>query len=471
MKELKEKCGIFGVWDVPEASHMTYLGLFALQHRGQEGAGIVSSNHGVFFGHRASGLVQNIFSKENIAALQGSRAIGHVRYSTVGESSAKNLQPVWAESSTGDVAVSHNGTLTNAIGIRQELEDAGSVFHSFLDTEVIVHLMARAKGSPAERLEAALKKVEGAYSLLVMVRDGEKTRLLVARDPNGFRPLVLGRLGKGWVVSSETCAFDLVGAKYEREVEPGEIIEFSSEGMRAWKFLTIPEPTPCIFEWIYFSRPDSKVYGESVYEIRKKMGAILAQADQASGLKPDFVLPVPDSGVAAAIGYSQASGVPFELGLIRNHYIGRSFIEPHQSIRDFKVRVKQNPLPELLRGKSVAIVDDSIVRGTTSRKIIELILEAGAKEVHLRIAAPPTISPCYYGIDTPRKEDLIAARMTQPEIAKFLGVSSLRYLTMKEIYEGLGVKKKMCDACFTEKYPVFPKDPVPSCKSNLLTAK
>ncbi len=468
MKTLHEKCGIFGVWDVPEAAHMTYLGLFALQHRGQEGAGIISSDHGKFFGHRGSGLVDKVFSKDVIKTLSGERAIGHVRYSTVGESSTKNLQPVWAESSTGDVAVSHNGTLTNAIGLRQELEDSGSVFHSFLDTEVIVHLMARAKGSPAQKLEAALQRVEGAYSLLVMVRDGDRTRLFVARDPNGFRPLVLGRLGKGWVASSETCAFDLVGAKYEREVLPGEMIEFSSEGVKSIQFSSkSTEPTPCVFEWIYFSRPDSQVFGASVYEMRKRMGGLLAQQDAKENLKADLVIPVPDSGVSAALGYSQEAKIPFEMGLIRNHYIGRSFIEPHQSIRDFKVRIKQNPMASVLEGKSVVVVDDSIVRGTTSRKIIELIREAGAKEVHLRIAAPPTVAPCYYGIDTPRKEDLIASRMSVPEIQKYLQVSSLRYLSIENLYAGLGVKKKMCDACFTEKYPVIPKDPIASKSSQL----
>lgn len=459
--KLREKCGVFGAWDIPEAAHFTYLGLFALQHRGQEGAGIVSSDHGKFFGLRGSGLVQNIFSKEQILSLKGERCIGHVRYSTVGESSAKNLQPVWAESSTGDVAVSHNGTLTNAMHLRRELEESGSVFQSFLDTEVIVHLMARAKGTALERVKHALSRVEGAFSFLILVRDGEKTRLYVARDPHGFRPLVLGRLKEGWVIASETCAFDLVGAQYEREVAPGELIEFSSEGMQSLKWASPVEPKPCVFEWIYFARPDSVVFGASVYEVRKKMGALLAIKDRDESFVADMVIPVPDSGVAAALGYSQESKIPFELGLIRNHYIGRSFIEPHQSIRDFKVRIKQNPLVRTIKDQRIVVVDDSIVRGTTSRKIIELLREAGAKEVHLRIAAPPTIAPCYYGIDTPRKEDLIAARLSVSEIAQFLKVNSLRYLSTDEMYRGLSIKKSMCDACFTEKYPVAPKDQLP----------
>jgi amidophosphoribosyltransferase len=466
-KSLREKCGIFGVWNVPEAAHITYLGLFALQHRGQEGAGIISSDHGKFFGHRNSGLVEKVFSKAQIQSLFGERAIGHVRYSTVGESTTKNLQPVWAESSTGDLAIAHNGTLTNALKIRAELEETGSVFQSFLDTEVIVHLMARAKGSPLQKLQSALERVEGAYSLLVMLRDGDRTRMFVVRDPHGFRPLVLGRLGQGWVVSSETCAFDLVGARYEREVHPGEVIEFSMEGMQSFQLSPKVEPRPCIFEWIYFARPDSLVFGESVYEQRKQMGRLLAQGDRDRGLRSDLVIPVPDSGVSAALGYSQESGLPYEMGLIRNHYIGRSFIEPHQSIRDFKVRIKQNPQTSVLKGKSVVVVDDSIVRGTTSKKIIELIREAGAREVHLRIAAPPTISPCYYGIDTPNKEHLIAARMSEQEIQHYLQVESLRYLSVEEIHSKLSQKKSMCDACFTGRYPVIPQDPV-ATKSTLV---
>lgn len=456
---IKEYCGVFGCWDIPEAAHRTYLGLFALQHRGQEGAGIISSDHGRFRGHRGEGLVDRVFSKAKLETLKGERAIGHVRYSTAGGNHTKNLQPIWAESSDGDLAIAHNGTLTNANHLRRELEANGSVFQSYLDTEVIIHLVAKAKGSPMERLQEALARVKGAFSLLVLMRDQDKTRMFAIKDPHGFRPLALGRLDGGYVVASETCAFDLVGAQYERELEPGEILEFSKEGLTKEELIhKAPQQAPCVFEWIYFSRPDSHVFGESVYEMRKKMGALHARKDKAAGLQADLVIGVPDSGVPAALGYSHESGLPFEMGLIRNHYIGRSFIEPHQSIRDFKIKIKQNPLPKDLKGKRLVVIDDSIVRGTTSRKINQLLKEAGAKEIHLRIAAPPTISPCYYGIDTPRKEELIAANKSLAEIKDFLQVDSLEYLEMSEIYHSLQIKQKMCDACFTEKYPVTPEN-------------
>ena len=457
-EDFKDKCGLFGAWDVHEAAHIAYLGLFAQQHRGQEGAGIIASDHGRFTGNRGEGLVHTIFSKEKLNELPGERAIGHVRYSTAGGSVSKNLQPLWAESADGDIAVAHNGTLTNAVSLRRELEETGSVFQSYVDTEVIIHLMARAKGNHSEKLRAALSRIEGAYSLLVLARDGKHTRLFAAKDPNGFRPLVMGRLGKGVVFASESCAFDLVGAELEKELEPGEVIEFSREGMKSWCLLPkAKEAAPCIFEWIYFSRPDSVVFGQSVYEMRKKMGALLAKNDKEEKIEADMVIGVPDSGIPAAVGYAQESGLDFEMGLIRNHYIGRTFIEPHQSIRDFRVRIKQNPLPKNLRGKRLIVVDDSIVRGTTSRKIIQILKEAGAKEVHLRISAPPTKSPCYYGIDTPEKDQLIAANKSVEEIEKFLQVNSLRYLNAETMYEKLSIKRPMCDACFTEKYPVIPE--------------
>lgn len=454
----KDHCGVFGVWDVPEAAHITYLGLFALQHRGQEGAGIISSDHGRFNGHRGEGLVHSIFDKEKLQKLTGERSIGHVRYSTTGGSASKNLQPLWAESSDGDIAIAHNGTLTNSVQLRRQLEEEGSVFQSYIDTEVIVHLLAKAKGSPRERLKAALKRIKGAYSLLVMMRDEEHTRLFAVKDPHGFRPLALGKLKDGFVVASESCAFDLVGAEFQRELEGGEVLEFSRGKMDRWFLEEKADRTAaCIFEWIYFSRPDSQVFSESVYEMRKKMGQVLAQQDAEEGVEADMVIGVPDSGVAAAVGYAHASGLPFEMGLVRNHYIGRSFIEPHQSIRDFTVKIKQNPLPKNLRGKRVIVIDDSIVRGTTSKKIIQLLKDAGAKEIHMRVAAPPTISPCYYGIDTPQKNELIASSKTLDQIQEYIGADSLRYLGVNRIYQQLNIKKSMCDACFTEDYPVPPE--------------
>jgi len=454
----QDNCGIVGVWDVPEAAHITYLSLFALQHRGQEGAGIISRDHGRFTGHRGQGLVHSIFNKENIQVLKGERAIGHVRYSTAGGSISRNLQPLWAESSNGDIAIAHNGTLTNSAELRKRLEAEGSVFQSYVDTEVILHLIAKTHGSPRERLQKALEQVKGAYSLLIMIRDNDHTRMFAVKDPYGFRPLALGRLGKGWVVASESCAFDLVDARYERELNAGEVLEFSRNDYESWQLpVSVPRKAACLFEWIYFSRPDSLVFSKSVYEMRKKMGEALAEIDKHEGLQADMVIGVPDSGIAAAIGYSHQSGLPFELGLIRNHYIGRSFIEPHQSVRDFTVKIKQNPLPENLKGKRVVVIDDSIVRGTTSKKINQLLREAGAKEIHMRIAAPATISPCYYGIDTPQKSDLIAARMSEKEIGKYVAADSLRYLPIKKIYEKLKVEERMCDACFTEDYPVPPE--------------
>lgn len=459
MKSFKEECGIFGAWNVPKAAHVAYLGLFALQHRGQEGAGIISSDHGRFFGHRGAGLVSSVFKKGVLENLHGERAIGHVRYSTVGGNATKNLQPIWAESSNGDLSIAHNGTLTNAAELRAELEEEGSVFQSTIDTEVILHLMAKAKGDPRERLEKALSRIEGAYCLLVMARDGEKTRMFAVKDPHGFRPLALGRLGDGVLAASESCAFDLVGAKYEREFEPGEVIELSKNGERSWMISTEGKPhLPCLFEWIYFSRPDSIVFNESVYGARKKMGEALARQDQEDkNFQADMVIGVPDSGVAAALGYSHQSGIPFEFGLIRNHYIGRSFIEPLQSIRDFTVKIKQNPLPQNLQGKRVVVIDDSIVRGTTSKKINQLLKEAGAKEIHMRIAAPPTISPCYYGVDTPKKEELIASSKSVEQIRDHILADSLKYLSVEQIYDAIGVSKKMCDSCFSGKYPIQPK--------------
>jgi amidophosphoribosyltransferase len=456
--ELKDKCGIFAAWNVPEAAHVTYLGLFALQHRGQEGAGIVCASGGRFQGHRGEGLVYNVFSKATLANMPGERAIGHVRYSTAGGSLAKNVQPLWVESASGDMAVAHNGNLTNAIGLRHQLEKKGSVFQTRVDTEVILHLMACAEGDSAQKLRTALSQIEGAFSLVLLVREESETKLFLVKDPHGFRPLVLGRLGDGWVAASESCAFDLVGAELVRELEPGEVVEFSGKEVKSWFLSKKVAPAPCIFEWIYFSRPDSLVFGESVYEMRKKLGEILADEDKAVGFKPDMVIGVPDSGIPAAIGYAQASQVPFEMGIIRNHYIGRTFIEPLQTIRDFSVKIKQNPLRGSLVGKKVVVIDDSLVRGTTSKKINQFLRDAGVGEIHMRISAPPTMSPCYYGIDTPEKKELIAAMKSQEEIREFVAADSLKYLTMEAIKKRLKPKSSMCDACFTGKYPVIPKD-------------
>jgi amidophosphoribosyltransferase len=455
-KSWKENCGLFALWNVPEAAHLCYLGLFALQHRGQEGAGIISAMPSQFFGHRGSGLVSQVFSKEELHKLDGETAIGHVRYSTVGDHAEKNLQPLWVQAQWGEMAVAHNGTITNATALRKRLELEGSVFQSSVDTEVILHLFARTQGSFQERLNQTLSQVEGAFSLLFLWRHEGVTRMAALKDPFGFRPLWVGKRDSGFAVSSETCAFDLIGAEPWRELEPGEVMEFEGNETRTY-FLSrkAPRVAPCIFEWIYFSRPDSEVFGKSVYEFRKRSGEVLARRDCEEGLQADLVMGVPDSGIPAAIGYSQASGLPFEMGLIRNHYIGRTFIEPHQSIRDFRVKIKQNPLPANLKGKRVVVVDDSIVRGTTSRKINALLLEAGATEIHLRIAAPPTISPCYYGIDTPDERDLIAANKSIQEIESFTQVKSLRYMRIEDLRELQG-DRKMCDACFTKDYPEPP---------------
>jgi len=457
-KSWQENCGLFGLWNVDEAAHLNYLGLFAIQHRGQEGAGIISAESDRFRGHRGSGLVSQVFEKEVLGQLGGRSSIGHVRYSTVGESADKNLQPLWVQAQWGEMAVAHNGTLTNARILRTQLEKEGSVFQTSVDTEVILHLFARTQGSFRERLDQTLAQVEGAYSLLFLLREGNQFRMAALKDPFGFRPLCYGKFKTGFAVSSESCAFDLVGAEYQGELAAGEVLEFSDRGLERWKLSqTAPRKAGCVFEWIYFSRPDSHVEGESVYEFRKKCGQLLAENDRANQFEADLVMGVPDSGVPAAIGYAQESGIPFEMGLIRNHYIGRTFIEPHQSIRDFRVKIKQNPLPYNLEGKRVLVVDDSIVRGTTSRKINQLLRQAGAKEVHLRISAPPTISPCYYGIDTPTEKELIASNKSVEEIREYIAADSLIYLKPADL-KTIRPQQSFCDACFTKDYPKPPRD-------------
>lgn len=445
-------CGIFGVYGHPEAANLTYLGLYALQHRGQEGAGIATSDGEVLYYHKGMGLVADIFTQEVLKKLPGHLAIGHVRYSTAGESHPKNLQPLIFDYSKGGVAIVHNGNLTNAGSVRKALEADGAIFQSTTDTEVIVHLFARERRSQkaVERLISALGQVEGAYSLLVMT----EKELIAARDPYGFRPLLMGRLKKGWVVGSETCAFDLIGAEFVREIQPGEVVLFDGDGPHSFFPFPKVEPKQCIFEFIYFARPDSFLFGESVYKVRRQMGMELAEEAPAPA---EVVIPTPDSGLPAAIGFSQRSGIPLELGIIRNHYVGRTFIEPSDSIRHFGVKVKLNAVRDVLKGRSIVVVDDSIVRGTTVKKNMHMLRQAGAKEIHVRISSPPIVSPCFYGIDTPTKEELIAANLSIEEIREFLGVESLSYLSLEGLKRCVrGKETHFCYACFTGCYPVSP---------------
>ncbi|MBX3021297.1 MAG: amidophosphoribosyltransferase [Bdellovibrionales bacterium] len=449
-----EECAVFGVWGDPEAARMTYLGLYAQQHRGQESSGIVSLHDKQHIVHKGMGLVGDVFQESDLNRLSGAAAIGHNRYSTTGASLQYNIQPLSAHLLNGPVAVAHNGNIVNAHDLREELKTQGAIFQGTNDTECLLHMLARIPSNDIVGcLKEALPKLVGAYSLVLLTDD----RLVAARDPYGFRPLVLGRrpLGDGsfsWVVASETCAFDLIGAKLVREIEPGELVWFDQNGEHRER---IPGDTKrmakCVFEHVYFARPDSQVFGLSVYESRKRMGEMLARENKVDA---DIVVPVPDSGVPAALGYSRESGIPFELGIIRNHYIGRTFIQPSQSIRSFGVKIKLNPQSEVLKGKRVVVVDDSLVRGTTSQKIIRLIRSAGAKEVHFRIASPPTTGPCYYGVDTPGKSQLIAAQHTLDEIREFIDADSLAYLTTQGMMQAVrGDEKEFCAACFDGKYP------------------
>jgi amidophosphoribosyltransferase len=444
-----EECGVVGVFGHPEAATLAYLGLYALQHRGQESAGIVSSNGEALISHRAMGLVADIFDHATLATLTGTIAIGHNRYSTTGNTVLKNCQPFVVEWAHGALAIGHNGNLVNAELLREELEERGSIFQSTSDTEVIVHMIAGSAGRTlVDRLVDALQRVQGAYSLVMMTED----RLIGARDPAGFRPLVLGRLGDGWVLASETCALDLVDATYEREIEPGEIIEITADGVRSLRPFPVQIHRRCVFEYVYFARPDSVLFGRNVYEVRKELGRQLARE---SGVPADIVVPVPDSGVPAAIGYAEQAGLRFEMGLIRNHYVGRTFIEPSSSIRHFGVKVKLNAQREVLAGKRVVVVDDSIVRGTTSRKLVTMLRQAGAKEVHMRISSPPTRNPCYYGIDTPTRAELIASSQGLEEIQRYLGADSLAYLSLEGLFSFTrGRNDDFCDACFSGSYPV-----------------
>lgn len=455
-----DHCGVFAVYGHAEASNIAYLGLHALQHRGQESAGIVTSDGEGLFVHRAMGLVQDAFDAERLQELAGHIAIGHVRYSTAGGSHIRNAQPFAVDYARGSLAVCHNGNLTNADEVRRSLEDAGSIFSSTSDTEVLVHLVARSKEIAIEdRVIDALSRVKGAYSLLFLTKD----TVVAVRDPRGIRPLCLGVLSShrdAHVVASEPTAFDLIGAKYLRDVEPGEVIVIDPSGVRSLRLPVREEPKRCIFEYVYFARPDSSLDGRSVYEVRKALGRKLARERPADA---DVVIPVPDSGVPAAIGYASELGIPFELGLIRSHYVGRTFIEPRQSIRHFGVRLKLNPTPHVLSGKRVVVLDDSIVRGTTSRKIIKMVRDAGAREVHLRISSPPTEWPCYYGIDTPTRGELIASSHAVDEIARYVTADSLGYLSLEGMLDAVtsvGAATSdpdpahFCHACFSGRYAV-----------------
>ncbi len=441
-------CGIFGIYGHPEASNITYLGLHALQHRGQESAGIVSADGHGLHARREMGLVQEVFGARELEALAGSSAIGHVRYSTAGVSQAKNAQPLTMQYAGGKVAVAHNGNLVNAQTLRARLEAEGAIFAGDSDTEVIVHLMARSRVKKLEdQIVEALRQVVGAYSLIFET----PSQLIGVRDPYGFRPLVLGRLREAYVLASETTALDLVEAEYVREIEPGEMVVIDNAGLRSSKPFQSVRPARCVFELVYFAKPDSVLFGSSVYETRKALGRQLAKEQPA---RADLVIAVPDSGVPAAIGFSQVSGIPYDVGLIRSHYVGRTFIEPQQSIRHFGVKLKLSAVREVLRGKRVVVVDDSIVRGTTSRKIVKMIKAAGASEVHLRISSPATRWPCYYGIDTPVRQDLIAATHSTEEIATYVTADSLGYLTVEGLGQAVGdpAWKTYCNACFTGNY-------------------
>ena len=454
--KFREECGVVAIYAHPEAEKLAYLGLHALQHRGQESAGIVSSDGLSLRAHKAMGTVADIFVEDVLAKIHGSLAIGHTRYSTTGDSALLNAQPILVQSNKGSIAVAHNGNLVNAQEIRHRLEAQGSIFQTTSDTEVLVHLIALSREHTLpEAMADALRRVEGAFSLVMVSTD----RVFAARDPRGFRPLAMGRIPAAdgakqdtIVFASETCAFDLIGATYERDVKPGELVIVGPEGINSRFYSPSQAQSSCIFEHVYFSRPDSLVFGRAVQVSRENLGRQLAHE---APVDADIVVPVPDSGVTAALGYAAESGIPFRFALIRNHYVGRTFIEPQQSVRDFGVKLKLNPVRSLLEGKRVVLIDDSIVRGTTSKKIVRMIRNAGAKEVHMRISCPPTISPCFYGVDTPSKSQLIAANKTVEEIREYIGADSLAYLSLEGLKKacGDGEKTTYCTACYTGKYP------------------
>ncbi|HEY8228684.1 MAG TPA: amidophosphoribosyltransferase [Pyrinomonadaceae bacterium] len=447
MDKLHEECGVFGIFGHPEAARLTYLGLYALQHRGQESCGIVASDGSDLRLERAMGHVSEAFNQSHLDRLKGASAIGHVRYSTAGEVSILEAQPFLVTCQHGQISVCHNGNLPFAREARMRLEHEGAIFSSTSDTEVVLHGVARSRKTVREAIPDVLRETEGAFSMLFLT----PRELIAIRDSRGFRPLALGRLGDAWVLASETCAFDLIDARYVRDVEPGEMIVINEEGLRSSHPLPKQQHSMCLFEHVYFARPDSLIFGKSINESRHRMGRQLAVEQPADA---DVVVPVPDSGVAAAIGYAAESGLSFRFGLVRNHYVGRTFIEPRQSIRSFGVRIKLNPVRELIAGKRVVLIDDSIVRGTTSKKIVRMVREAGAKEIHVRISCPPTISPCYYGVDTPNKSELIAAQMSIEEIRRFIEADSLGYLSLEGMIAATEIHPDAaCVACWNGKYP------------------
>jgi amidophosphoribosyltransferase len=452
--KLREECGVVAVYDHPDAARQVYLGLYALQHRGQESAGIAVADGKNLSNIKGMGLVAEIFTDDVLDKLKGDMAIGHTRYSTTGDSALLNAQPIRVESTKGLIAIAHNGNLVNLGNVRARLERDGAFFQTTSDSEIIVQLIAHSRANTlVDAIADSLSQVDGAFSIVMMTRD----RVFAARDPRGFRPLSMGRIenpdGPDTIVfASETCAFDLLRAKFERDVEPGELVMVTSDGVTSRRFSSGVEQASCIFEQVYFARPDSKIFNRWVQESREEMGRQLARE---SHVEADLVVPVPDSGVTAAIGYAAESGIPFRFGLIRNHYVGRTFIEPEQRVRDFGVKLKLNPVRNLLEGKRIILIDDSIIRGTTSRKIVRMVRSAGAKEVHLRISCPPTISPCYYGVDTPRKQELIAANNSIAEIQRFIEADSLAYLSMEGLQHACdgGEGNKFCIACYTGNYP------------------
>lgn len=451
LHDIHEECGIFGVFNHPEAANLTYLGLYALQHRGQEGAGICSSDGKTLFIEKSLGLVADIFSEKRLKRLPGNIAIGHNRYSTAGGGGLKNVQPLMANYSLGSIAVAHNGNLVNAERLKALLESEGAIFQSTSDSEVILHLIARSKSdNPYDRITEALQSVTGAFSLLFL----RESELIAVRDPFGVRPLSIGTVDGAYVIASETCALDLIGAEYIRDVEPGEMVIINRDGLRSVTAFNCSRKAFCIFEFIYFARPDSYIFNRTcVNTVRKELGRQLARE---SLVNADIVIPVPDSGVPAAIGFAEEAGIPFDFGLIRNHYIGRTFIEPKQSIRHFGVKIKLNPVRDLLSGKKVIVVDDSIVRGTTSKKIVKMLREVGgAKEVHMRICSPPTVGPCFYGIDTPTRQELIASSHMTEEIRKYITADSLSYLGLDGLKKTVGTPENYCTACFDNRYPIL----------------
>ena len=451
---LHEECAVFGIYGSKDATAHAALGLHALQHRGQEAAGIVAAGNGQFHAHREIGLVGDIFGEARVIdQLEGTMAIGHTRYSTTGKPNLRNVQPLFADLEFGGFAIAHNGNLTNAVGIRHELVCRGCIFQSTTDTEIIVHLMAISSGTVVDRIVSALRQVDGAYSIVAVAEDC----VIGVRDPHGVRPLVLGKLGDAYILASESCAFDIIGADYVRDIDPGELVVLDENGIHSHRPFPPAQQRFCIFEYIYFSRPDSVIEGLSVYQARKQIGAELARE---APVDVDLVVPVPDSGVPSAIGYAHEAGVPYEMGIIRNHYVGRTFIEPSSEIRHLGVKLKHNANRAHIEGKRVVLVDDSIVRGTTSSKIVEMVRNAGAKEVHMRIASPPTKHSCFYGVDTPERDQLLASRLDIEGMRKLIGCDSLAFISMDGLYRAMGARGRdpdapaYCDACFSGEYPI-----------------